>query len=936
VINGVVGISLLDSFNNDIKHNSCFSNDDYGILLSLSSHNTISNNIFSQGSYGIYLSRSDYNLIEMNNCSNSYAYGIRLGLSFENIINKNTLFNTSLYHLYLNSASYNIIKDNRFDQPVWGNGARIWNSHSNEFINNIINNAYYGFGTWYANSNIFRSNVFNCKYKCMVLSGSSNNVLEDNILSSDDGAVILLDQCYSFTLSKNVMSSSGLDISGYKEEYWMTHAIDSFNTVNGKPLYYWKNATGGTIPPNAGQVILANCERVIVENLNISDTYEGIQIGYSINNTLRGNVLSSNRRGITLFYSERNNIENNWLYNNTSGGLSLYNSPYNTINENNCSNNLYGITLSGSDGNEIKNNSCLRNEYGIHFQESSNNDVDNNECTYNDGEGIYLYYESKNNSLTNNTVDKNNLTGIYLHRSSDNSISFNSIDLNKIGMDLQYYSNSNIFTNNTISYNTVVGINISDSNYNLIYHNNIIDNYQQIIVENINHLNISIKEGNYWSDYSGYDNGVGGRVAGDGIGDTRLPHQDIDIYPFIYPWGWLLPDAPILYMEENLSSNGTYYLFWDEVERDPSYILEESPDGSFQSYEEVYNGTGTRTFVTNRGNGTYYYRVKANNYRGVGGASDILNITVDWPPDTPKGLNITVLPQGNSINISWLPNLEDTLEYELRYLWIPSPGVSAFYQTLAVIEHPHNFYNHSGLEDGMEYHYMIRAKDERGQYSEWSDPVVAIPMDTVVPLPPTELSISGVTNSSITLVWNASTSDDVVGYNIYRIKTAIPGIWGEPINGNTTITNVSYSDEGLDNNSMYFYVLTAVDEVPNESSHSQMIFGSTLLDPKKPPPADEDDEPKDSPEDDEDKEGMSNRDIGLLLIIALLNILVAIKLVLLVNRKKASQNQNENDDRLQSEVSYEEVSYETVEVEEEGIHPEDEIEGTEEGGWRRY
>jgi hypothetical protein len=48
-----------------------------------------------------------------------------------------------------------------------------------------------------------------------------------------------------------------------------------------------------------------------------------------------------------------------------------------------------------------------------------------------------------------------------------------------------------------------------------------------------------LREGNYWSDYTGLDDGSGvglfgeSRVAGDGIGDTETPHLGYDWYPLM-------------------------------------------------------------------------------------------------------------------------------------------------------------------------------------------------------------------------------------------------------------------------------------------------------------------------------------------------------------------------------------------------------------------
>lgn len=35
-------------------------------------------------------------------------------------------------------------------------------------------------------------------------------------------------------------------------------------------------------------------------------------------------------------------------------------------------------------------------------------------------------------------------------------------------------------------------------------------------------------DSNYWSNYTGADDGSNGGVAGDGVGDTEIPHPFID------------------------------------------------------------------------------------------------------------------------------------------------------------------------------------------------------------------------------------------------------------------------------------------------------------------------------------------------------------------------------------------------------------------------
>ncbi|MCK4613169.1 MAG: right-handed parallel beta-helix repeat-containing protein, partial [Thermoplasmata archaeon] len=238
------------------------------------------------------------------------------------------------------------------------------------------------------------------------------------------------------------------------DEY--TQNIDTSNTVDGKPIYYWVGVNGGTIPSDAGYVGVVNSSNVTVENLEIVNNYEGVLFAYTTDSTI-SNVSASN---------------NNF-------GIYLYNSGSNTLSNNTCNLNIYGIYL----------------------------------------------YNSGSNTIIDNTVSNNNVLGIRLH-----------------------YSNSNIITGNIVSGNNSYGIYLSHySNSNLIYHNNIIDNTTQAYDTNPGDNDWhhpDLLEGNYWSDYTGVDDGSGtGKhaIAGDGIGDTLIPHADPDYdnYPFINENGWL-------------------------------------------------------------------------------------------------------------------------------------------------------------------------------------------------------------------------------------------------------------------------------------------------------------------------------------------------------------------------------------------------------------
>ncbi len=151
------------------------------------------------------------------------------------------------------------------------------------------------------------------------------NTLLNNIIESAD-ADILLSSAGHNILSGNVMTGRGIAVShSYLEivridgqyVYVPTHDIDSSNTVHGKPVYYLKNYTGGSVPSDGGQVFLVNSTGVTVENQNISNVYTGIVLAYSSFNEIQNNTLQDNSIGLEIVSSDDNIIYHNAFFNNT-------------------------------------------------------------------------------------------------------------------------------------------------------------------------------------------------------------------------------------------------------------------------------------------------------------------------------------------------------------------------------------------------------------------------------------------------------------------------------------------------------------------------------------------------------------------------------------------------------------------------------------------
>ena len=337
---------------------------DGGIVLSSVQNCYVAdNNISGNGmSGGVYLSRSEYNIIANNVVTLNDGGGVKLRLSNYNIIVQNTVSSNDHSGLKLIDSEGNMIGNNLVSS---NQGAGIYLEESNEsFIENntIVGNGWHG----------------------IYVHKSHNITVNDNDFSSNYSSDINLSGSGYSTVTRNAMTKNGILLIGYKINY-DTHTIDTTNTVNGKPVYYWKNISGGTVPSGAGQVILANCTDVVVEGQNVSDTSVGIQLGYSSRNLITNNTAYSNiGTGIYLLYSNDNEIVGNIILNNDNG-IVLSESGSNTIHNNTVSSNMNnGIWVRFSDGNNIThNNISMNTDTGIVLDYSDDNRVYHNNITDN-------------------------------------------------------------------------------------------------------------------------------------------------------------------------------------------------------------------------------------------------------------------------------------------------------------------------------------------------------------------------------------------------------------------------------------------------------------------------------------------------------------------------------------------------------------------------
>lgn len=349
---------------------------------------------------GIYIFNTRNGVLENNTLLDNWN-GIRLHSCNNTTITANN-FSDNWQGISLPSSTNVTVVGNNFT----GNrdGASIWFSYGiNITGNNFSLNSARAINLHYSNKvNITSNNMLN-NGAGIDLDDSSNITIFDNNISSNDWYGVLVGSSTYANMGRNTFDSNGVNILGPDLAHYNTHTITSDNSVNGKPLYYYKDCNSVDIDGiPTGQLIVANCTNFRAANLEIADTDIGINMAFVNNTTLEGNNISKNNfwYGIWLYlalntivtdneiafnnghgisvHSTTGVIANNEIASNKGDGLNVGYSSNITVTRNNVSNNEIGVDISGSNNITVANNTVSQNVWGVEVSSSTNNRVYHN------------------------------------------------------------------------------------------------------------------------------------------------------------------------------------------------------------------------------------------------------------------------------------------------------------------------------------------------------------------------------------------------------------------------------------------------------------------------------------------------------------------------------------------------------------------------------
>ena len=218
-------------------------------------------------------------------------------------------------------------------------------------------------------------------------------------------------------------------------------------------------------------------------------------------------------------------------------------------------------------------------------------------------------------------------------------------------------------------------------------------------------------------------------------------------------------------------------------------------------------GTSTSTSFTVTGltaNTAYTFTARATDGTKESNDSNSVSVTTNPPPILLPPTHLTLTGHTDtSLTITWPPST--------------SPGVTGYKiygDGVLIGTTASTSYTVAGLTPNTAYTFTIRATAGTMESVD-STPLIATTDPLPILLPPTNVTSTGKTDTTVGLSWTASTSSGVTGYNIYSSGTKVG-----------TSTSTSFTVTGLTASTIYTFTVRATDGT-NESADSNSVVVTT-------------------------------------------------------------------------------------------------------------
>lgn len=272
---------------------------------------------------------------------------------------------------------------------------------------------------------------------------------------------------------------------------------------------------------NAGIYVMPGSDGIRISNCDLVTNLFGIWLEQSRNAVLQGNLITGRR---DLMSQMRGN------------GIQVYNTDDTQVIDNTVSYTRDGIYVDYSRRATFRGNRVHHVRYGTHYMNTHNSVWEDN--TVHQSRGGLALMEVRNLTVRNNVAWGNEDHGIMLRTIQDSVIENNIVSGNGRGFFIYDAEFNTLRGNLVIGNKTGVHLTAGSSN-NAVDGNDFIHNAEQVKFVASRDVEWGRSRGNYWSNYSGWDQ------DSDGQGDVLYQANDVvDRLHWQYPLLKLLLNSP--------------------------------------------------------------------------------------------------------------------------------------------------------------------------------------------------------------------------------------------------------------------------------------------------------------------------------------------------------------------------------------------------------
>ncbi len=330
----------------------------------------------------------------------------------------------------------------------------------------------------------------------------------------------------------------GIDLAGSGDTLNIGPGIyREYNLVIDKPLTLIGHKDAVIDGEDRGEILRIVSDSVTVDGLTIRNVgtsyttdWAAIRVVKSQHYRIRNVTLENLFFGIYLERSDHGMVQDNNILGdatdeyNSGNGIQLWYSKHVVVEGNHVQGVRDGIYLEFADEVRISGNVSTKNlRYGLHFMFSNNDSYMGN--TFEDnGAGVAVMF-SKHIRMIGNTFRKNwgsASFGLLLKEINDAEISGNTFEENTVGINIDG-SNRVVYSDNDFIKNGWAVKVLGACYTNTFSKNNFL--YNSFDISYNSKMNDNVFDGNYWSEYTGYD------LDKDGVGD--VPYRPVKLFSYI-------------------------------------------------------------------------------------------------------------------------------------------------------------------------------------------------------------------------------------------------------------------------------------------------------------------------------------------------------------------------------------------------------------------